>query len=158
MDLYFDSLYTPLGTLIYEWDERGIAKLYFSEELPSERFRAPYFDLTNRIFSYFKGRSVNFSDIPLNTKELSAFMKVVIDRSLDIAYGETLSYSELAEQVKDSKCARAVGNALSKNPFPIIVPCHRVKAANGIGGFSAACGVGSKSFLLELESGQQYLC
>ena len=66
-----------------------------------------------------------------------------------IKYGETLTYSELAKRI-GTLGVRAVGGALSRNPFPIVIPCHRVVAKNGIGGYSA--GQDIKACLLELES------
>jgi methylated-DNA-[protein]-cysteine S-methyltransferase len=64
----------------------------------------------------------------------------------------TLSYGELAARVGSPGAARAVGQALRKNPFAIVVPCHRVLAANGkVGGFSAEGGIGTKLRMLEIE-------
>ncbi|MBU4340133.1 MAG: MGMT family protein, partial [Euryarchaeota archaeon] len=63
-------------------------------------------------------------------------------------YGTTITYSELARRI-GSRAVRAVGGVLARNPVPIIIPCHRVVAKNGIGGFS--CGVDMKIKLIELE-------
>jgi methylated-DNA-[protein]-cysteine S-methyltransferase len=72
----------------------------------------------------------------------------------DVPYGETVSYGELAEMAGKPGAARAVGNAMSRNPVPIVVPCHRVVAAGGrIGGYGPS-GVGTKRFLLALEGVQ----
>ena len=69
----------------------------------------------------------------------------------DVGWGETVSYGELAEMAGRPLAARAVGNALSRNPVPIVVPCHRVVAAGGrIGGYGPS-GVATKQFLLALE-------
>ncbi|MGE4351121.1 MAG: methylated-DNA--[protein]-cysteine S-methyltransferase [Bdellovibrionales bacterium] len=69
---------------------------------------------------------------------------------LDIPAGETVTYGELAARIGKPKAARSVGTALGANPVPVIVPCHRVIGANGLGGFSS--GIGIKKRLLEAES------
>ena len=69
----------------------------------------------------------------------------------EVSYGETVSYGELAEMARRPGAARAVGNAMSRNPVPIVVPCHRVVASGGrIGGYGLS-GVRTKRFLLALE-------
>jgi methylated-DNA-[protein]-cysteine S-methyltransferase len=69
---------------------------------------------------------------------------------LEINYGSTKSYSQIASEIGNSKATRAVGTACGKNPLPIIIPCHRVLAKNSIGGFSS--GLVRKRFLLKLET------
>jgi methylated-DNA-[protein]-cysteine S-methyltransferase len=69
-----------------------------------------------------------------------------------IAAGETLTYGQIATRLGEPRLAREVGQALARNPFPIIVPCHRVLAAGGkLGGFSASGGVATKQRLLSIE-------
>ncbi len=79
---------------------------------------------------------------------MPAFAQKVLNETRRIKYGTTLTYSELAERI-GIRSARAVGRALSINPILIVIPCHRVVAKNGIGGYSA--GVDIKKRLLELE-------
>ena len=67
-----------------------------------------------------------------------------------IPYGKTLSYSELAQKSGSKLAYRAVGTACGKNPLPLIIPCHRVTAVNGLGGFGG--GLHTKRFLLNLET------
>ena len=70
----------------------------------------------------------------------------------DIKFGQTISYSGLAKRIGRAGSARAVGNALAKNPLPLIIPCHRVVRNDGkIGGFSAKGGITLKKKMLELE-------
>ncbi len=96
---------------------------------------------------YFRGERTEFScDIDLSG--LSDFTRRVLDETRKIKYGTTITYSELAHRV-GSKAVRAVGSALSRNPIPIIIPCHRVVSKNGLGGYSS--GVDVKKKLLELE-------
>ncbi len=83
----------------------------------------------------------------------SDFQRAVWKACMHIPYGETRSYGELAQMLGDKKAARAAGNALSVNPLPLIVPCHRVIAADGSpGGFSA--GLKIKKQLLNIEKGE----
>mgnify|MGYP002266848858 CR=1 FL=1 len=74
----------------------------------------------------------------------------MLNETRKIPYGTTITYSELADRIGSSGGARAVGQALSKNPYPIIIPCHRVVARSGIGGYSG--GVELKKRLLEIEA------
>ncbi len=96
---------------------------------------------------YFEGKIKHFlSDIDISY--LSPFEQKVLEETRKIKYGRTVTYSELARSI-GSSAIRAVGNALGKNPIPIIIPCHRVVAKNGIGGYSG--GIDIKIRLLEHE-------
>lgn len=100
---------------------------------------------------YLEGRRVNLN-LPLDTEELTPFQKEVYAKLARVPAGKTLSYARLARMVGREKATRAVGGALAKNPFPLVIPCHRVIGSNGsLGGFSA--GVEVKRMLLELEQG-----
>jgi len=96
---------------------------------------------------YFKGKRKDFS-CEMDISRLPAFSRKVLNETRKIKYGTTITYSELAERI-GSRAFRAVGRALAINPAPIVIPCHRVVARNGMGGFSA--GVDIKIRLLELE-------
>ncbi|MDP2766804.1 MAG: methylated-DNA--[protein]-cysteine S-methyltransferase [Candidatus Methanoperedens sp.] len=96
---------------------------------------------------YFKGEKINFS-CDFDLSPLSHFAQKLLEETRKISYGRTITYSELAKNI-GCKGARAVGGALAKNPVPIIIPCHRVVAKHGIGGYSA--GLDIKTRLLELE-------
>ena len=96
---------------------------------------------------YFRGERTEFScDIDLSG--MSDFTRRVLEETRKIKYGTVITYSELARRI-GSRGVRAVGGALGRNPIPIIIPCHRVVAKNGIGGYS--CGVEIKKRLIELE-------
>lgn len=106
-------------------------------------------DLVPRLKSYFSGGKVSFPD-PLDLSRATPFQRRVWAAARLIPYGETRSYGWVAEQIKQPKAARAVGQALSRNDLPIIVPCHRVLAHNGtLGGFTG--GIEQKRRLLYLE-------
>jgi len=93
----------------------------------------------------------SYDDIEIDDEDLTEFQMKVISAVRGLGFGETASYGELAERVGHPGAARAVGTVMSKNRFPIVVPCHRVLSANGIGGFSSPRGVGTKRELLEIE-------
>ena len=105
------------------------------------------FDATFELERYFEGEVIEFSS-DLDIYHLSPFEQKVLGETKNIKYGRTMTYSQLAEKI-GCRGARAVGNALGKNPIPIIIPCHRVVAKKGIGGYSA--GIDIKTRLLEFE-------
>ena len=104
-------------------------------------------DITLELERYFQGEVIDFSPA-FDISCLSPFEQKVLEETRNIKYGKTITYSELAEKI-GSRAIRAVGNALGKNPVPIIIPCHRVLAKKGIGGYSE--GIDIKTILLELE-------
>ena len=85
----------------------------------------------------------------------TVFEKAVWEEIQKIPYGEVRTYKQVAQALGKPKAARAVGNALGKNPLPIVVPCHRVIASHGLGGYTG--GLSIKKKLLQLEAGQQHL-
>jgi methylated-DNA-[protein]-cysteine S-methyltransferase len=93
--------------------------------------------------------------VTIDTAGVADFNRRVYAIARTIAPGATLSYGEIAERLGDRNLARDVGQALGQNPFPVIVPCHRVLAAGGkSGGFSAPGGVATKLRLLTIEGAQ----
>jgi len=99
--------------------------------------------------SYLSGRSRSFST-PCDLRGLPAFTHAVLEAATQIPYGEVRSYRWLAQHLGKPRAARAVGNALARNPIPIIIPCHRVVRSNGtLGGY--ALGTALKKRLLEME-------
>jgi methylated-DNA-[protein]-cysteine S-methyltransferase len=107
-------------------------------------------DLVKRFLSYFSGQQAAFPD-ELDLSEATSFQRKVWEATKLIPYGDTRSYIWVAEQIKQPGAARAVGQALSANPLPVIIPCHRVLSSDGkLGGFSG--GVEIKRRLLSLEA------
>lgn len=107
-------------------------------------------DLAERLRAYYAGRKVDFPD-ELDLSTATIFQREVWEATKLIPYGETRSYKWVAEQIAKPKAVRAVGQALGKNPLPVIVPCHRVLASKGgLGGFGG--GLEMKRFLLQLEA------
>ncbi len=106
-------------------------------------------DITEKFQHYFLGQKTDFAE-KLDFCNVSAFQRQVWEATRLIPYGETRSYGWLARQIGRPQAARAVGHALGKNPFLLIVPCHRVIAGDGgLGGFGA--GLEMKQALLALE-------
>ena len=104
------------------------------------------------IVALLAGERRDLSDVPLDFESLPAFHRRVYEVARAIPPGSTISYGEIAARLGEPGAAREVGEALGKNPFPIVVPCHRVLAADGkLGGFSARGGVATKLRLLEIE-------
>jgi len=107
-------------------------------------------DLMERLRAYFAGHKADFPD-RLDLSAATTFQREVWKATRLIPCGETRSYTWVAEQLKKPEAVRAVGQALGRNPLPVIIPCHRVLASNGgLGGFSG--GLEMKRFLLHLEA------
>jgi methylated-DNA-[protein]-cysteine S-methyltransferase len=106
----------------------------------------------SRLKSYLAGEKVDFVGVALDLTGINAFNRKVYDAARRIGWGQTATYGELARQAGSPGAARAVGQALGRNPLPIIIPCHRILAAGGkVGGFSAFGGPSTKERLLALE-------
>jgi methylated-DNA-[protein]-cysteine S-methyltransferase len=106
-------------------------------------------DLPARLRRYFSGEPVSFPD-RVDFIGVTPFQHKVWHATRSIPYGETRSYAWVASQIGKSRAARAVGQALARNPLPLVVPCHRVVAASGeLQGF--AYGLDMKQYLLEIE-------
>jgi len=98
------------------------------------------------------GQPVDLTAVELDLERVPDFARQVYAVARTIPAGQTLSYGQIAARLGEPRLAREVGQALAQNPFPIVVPCHRVVAAGGrLGGFSAYGGVSTKQRLLEIE-------
>ncbi|MBS3734825.1 MAG: methylated-DNA--[protein]-cysteine S-methyltransferase [Phycisphaerae bacterium] len=129
-----------------------LAALLAWEHRPAEENRGPFEPLIARSREYFNAHRADFADIPCALPAAESFFGTVYRACRDVPYGATISYSALARQIGRPDAARAVATALSKNPMPLLVPCHRVTYADGRpGGFSAAGGEQLKRRLLEQE-------
>ncbi len=107
--------------------------------------------MENLLNRYLSGEQVDFAPIPLDLSSATPFQCKVWEETRSIPYGTTLTYGQLAARLGIPKGARAVGQALKKNPTPIIIPCHRVVGQKGLTGFSG--GLNWKKRLISLESG-----
>lgn len=141
---------TVWGVFYALWEGEAILALRFPNQAPLGPFaEAPLLRaLAAELSAYFQGRSAEFS-VPVRL-DGPPFFRRVWEELRRIPYGETLTYRELAERLGKPRTARAVGQALAKNPVPIIVPCHRIVGKQGLGGFGP--GLTWKKRLLELEA------
>jgi methylated-DNA-[protein]-cysteine S-methyltransferase len=106
----------------------------------------------DRMRALLQGQPSDLSSVRLDMERVPAFEQRVYEVARTIAAGDTLTYGQIASRLGEPRLAREVGQALAHNPFPIIVPCHRVLAAGGkLGGFSARGGVATKQQLLSIE-------
>lgn len=138
---------SPLGTLTLTERAGAIVSLDWGKhgtQSPTPLLRRA----ADQLAAYFAGRRDAF-DLPLDPAG-SEFQKRVWRRMAEIPHGQTMTYGALARAVRSA--ARSVGGACGRNPIPIILPCHRVLAADGsLTGYSGAGGVETKRFLLKLE-------
>ncbi len=154
---------TALGTCAIAWGAGGVTGVQLPEgdaEATRARLLRHHPDAVedapppaaDAIRALLDGEAVDLGSVELDTTRVPAFARRVYEVARTIAPGETLTYGEIAERVGARGEARAVGQALGRNPYPLVVPCHRVVAANGrTGGFSAHGGVATKLRLLEIE-------
>lgn len=154
---------TPLGRLGLVLRNGRLARIHFHADPDSFPFEVertfgsageeqagPFDDVRRQLDEYFSGRRLVFR-MPLDLDQGTPFQRRVWKGLLSIPYGQTLSYRDLARSIGQPSATRAVGSANGKNPLPIVVPCHRVVAADGsIGGFSG--GLDIKKRLLGLEA------
>lgn len=156
-NLYYSTFKISGINFLVVTSHLGVMNVYINESLqkvkPERGIRLqlddPYmFNIHKQLKEYFSGERKEF-DIPLDLKG-TEFQKRVWCELLNIPYGTTISYKELAIRVGGENKSRAVGQANSLNPVPIIIPCHRVINSGGkLGGYS--CGVIIKEKLLEIE-------
>ncbi len=137
---------SPLGTLTICEDGGHIVRLGWDDDADDAPTPLLH-EAARQLGKYFAGELTRF-DLPLKP-EGSDFGKRVWQAMSAIPYGETATYGALAQRLGSS--ARAVGGACGANPIPVIVPCHRVVARSGNGGYSGHGGLGTKTFLLALE-------
>lgn len=157
--LFYTSMDSPIGELLLLGDDRALRGLYMQEGRKPVKI-APRWersetqllaDVRVQLREYFAGERVVF-ETPLELNG-TPFERRVWRALVDIPYGETVSYGEIAARVDQPSAARAVGLANGRNPIAVIVPCHRVIGADGtLTGYGG--GLERKQLLLELERGQ----
>ena len=152
MSLFYDTLYTPLGTLTLEASERGLSSIRFPnrpQPMAGKIARSSVLKLAKRELTAYFARQLRAFSVPLDWHG-TAFQESVWQALTDIPYGETLSYADIARAIGRPRSARPTGGAVGRNPLPIIVPCHRVIGADHtLTGFTG--GLNIKVALLELE-------
>jgi methylated-DNA-[protein]-cysteine S-methyltransferase len=161
---------TVIGRCGIAWGDRGLVGVQLPEASEAEtrermlhRFPTageasppPKIRLAiDGIVALLRGGSSDLSAIPLDMEGVPPFHRRVFEVARTIPPGKTLAYGDIAARLGAAGAARAVGQALGRNPFPIVVPCHRVLASGGkIGGFSAHGGTATKRRMLAAEAGE----
>ncbi len=154
--VFYRHIDSPVGPLLLAADNAGLRLIEFhTPRHPMSRLHDwregdnEVLDLTRKqLDEYFDGKRRDF-DLPL-APQGTAFQEQVWRTLATIPYGETISYSQLAQRVGKPTAMRAVGAANGRNPLPIVLPCHRVIGADGsLTGFGG--GLPTKQFLLQLE-------
>jgi methylated-DNA-[protein]-cysteine S-methyltransferase len=167
MAVFFALFDTAIGRCAIAWGTRGIACVQLPEvnelttrarmlqRFPCAREAAPPSEVErarDRIVALLRGETGDLSSVLLDMDLVPPFHRRVYEAARSIPRGATMTYGALAAQAGLAGSARAVGQALARNPFAIIVPCHRVVAAGGrTGGFSADGGTTTKLRLLAIE-------
>jgi methylated-DNA-[protein]-cysteine S-methyltransferase len=158
---------TALGTCGLAWSERGLTRFQLPEatkcatekrlklrsvdssaDAPPRRVETVIADVQR----YMAGERVDFTPVALDLTGIAPFYLEIYAAARRVGWGETATYGDLARQAGAPGAARAVGQAMSRNPVAVIIPCHRILASgNKVGGFSAFGGTVSKQRLLGLE-------
>jgi methylated-DNA-[protein]-cysteine S-methyltransferase len=158
---------TELGRCAVRWSDAGITAvlLLIADGRPGPALEdgaaLPEFvgEATDGIRAVMAGEARDLRNVPLDERAVDPWRRQVYAATREIRAGTTRSYGEVARAVGrvDHEAARDVGAALARNPYPIIVPCHRVVAANGaLTGFSGPGGLATKRRMLELEGAPGY--
>jgi methylated-DNA-[protein]-cysteine S-methyltransferase len=160
LDVAYNLLDSPLGTLLVAASPRGLCRVAYdpepdrqAEELAT-RFgvrvlRAPLDEPRRQLDEYFERRRRSF-ELPLDLAGVGSFPRRVLEQLAQVPYGEVTTYGRLAAQAERPRAARAVGTVMNRNPMPIVLPCHRVVGSTGkLVGYGG--GLDRKERLLRLE-------
>lgn len=158
---------TPIGLCGLAWGERGLVGAQLPDPTPGaswDRLRrrhpeaveaappAEVQQVIDRINDLLSGGRDDLTDVALDYDVVPPFNRRVYEVARAVPPGETITYGQIAKAIGEPGAARAIGKALGENPWPIIVPCHRVLGADGkSGGFSAPGGVETKARMLTIE-------
>jgi len=139
-----------LSRVTFPYNCRKMASTYLGLNIDRGEYSESHFEDLIEIFKkYFEGQPVEFNT-ELDLSQATPFERKVWESTRTIPFGETRSYSWVAQQIGQPQAPRAVGQALRRNPLPIVIPCHRVLASDGnLRGFGG--GLAMKEFLLQLE-------
>ena len=156
MDLSVVRVASPVGWWSVLGDAGGVREITMPHEVglaESLRVAGPVREAARQLEQYFAGRRRTFS-VALADVAATDFQRAVWEALDEIPYGSVATYAEVAAMVGRPRAARAVGNANHANPWPLLHPCHRVVAAQGLGGYGG--GEEVKRFLLDLEGVEDY--
>ncbi|MEZ5816434.1 MAG: methylated-DNA--[protein]-cysteine S-methyltransferase [Hyphomicrobiaceae bacterium] len=160
-------LHAPLGDYGIAWGPNGLTRLQLpaattaatEERLAasgrrrwSGRLPATVAQVVDELGRYFSGTPTTFADVEVDFGARPPIQLAIYAELRKVAWGETVTYGDLAKAIGMPGAARLIGQTMGRNPVPVIVPCHRVLASgNAIGGFSAPGGTSTKHRLLALE-------
>jgi O-6-methylguanine DNA methyltransferase len=131
------------ATLTQQLEKQFGQPIYFAPQETAEPLA--------QLRDYLDGKRTAF-ELPVDISLLTEFQQQVLRAAQQIPRGKITTYGEIAQRIGSPKAVRAVGQALGRNPIPIVIPCHRVIAANGaLGGYSGGGGLETKARLLQLE-------
>jgi methylated-DNA-[protein]-cysteine S-methyltransferase len=162
LDVAYDLVDTPIGSLLVATSPRGLCRIAYDAEPEREverlarafglrvlRSPKPIDAARRELDEYFEGKRHSF-DLPLDVVLLADFNRRVLRELARVPYGEVVTYGELATRSARPRAARAVGMVMNRNPLPIVLPCHRVIGASGkLTGYAG--GLERKETLLRLE-------
>jgi len=143
---------TWLGRLSIEETDDAITRIHWNGSVSQDK--TPLLEeACDQLKAYLDGRLKSF-DLPLRPKG-GELHQAVFRAMLAIPYGQTRTYGDLAREL--NTYGQPIGQACGANPIPLVIPCHRILSANGLGGYSGAGGVDTKIALLKLEGGYPFL-
>jgi O-6-methylguanine DNA methyltransferase len=160
--IYWEQMSSPLGQLFIAATRQGLcavefgrAEAEFLERLDPrarlERNSQAVAQAMAQLREYFSRSRLRF-DLPIDLSPLTPFQRNVLETACRIAPGNLWTYHRVAKEMGRPKSSRPVGQALARNPVPIVIPCHRVIASDGsLGGYSGGSGLKAKRWLLQLE-------
>lgn len=162
LDVAYDLVDSPIGTLLVAATDRGFCRIAYDAEPERElerlartfgvrvlRSALPIDPARRELDEYFEGRRRRF-ELPVDVALLAEFNRRVLRELARVPYGQVVTYGELATRAARPRAARAVGTVMNRNPLPIVLPCHRVVGANGkLVGYAG--GLERKEALLRLE-------
>lgn len=163
--IYYDILQrSPVGQVLVAVNQQGVVAVEIG--MPERDFIDNVSDVFNKpvirsksaansvikqLREYFDGRRTAF-DLAVSLSHLTPFQRRVLEATMEISFGSVSTYGEMARRLGKRKAARAVGQALARNPIPIVIPCHRVLGSDGaLHGYSGGEGIRTKKFLLQFE-------
>jgi methylated-DNA-[protein]-cysteine S-methyltransferase len=153
---------SPLGPLFVGVSRNGLCAVDFGRSEAEflrrlnsrarlEKGSAAVQPVMAQLGEYFAGRRLQFH-LPVDLSALTPFQRGVLEAACRIPAGEVWTYHRLAQELGRPSCSRPVGQALARNPIPIVIPCHRVIASDGgLGGYSGGSGLNAKRWLLQRE-------
>jgi methylated-DNA-[protein]-cysteine S-methyltransferase len=159
----FGAVETPLGRMLAAVTEAGVVSVGFRDS-PAARHRTSAAaglpvaadpgrtePVCAELAAYFAGELTRFT-VPVDWRLVAPLQQRVLDTlHATVPYGRVLTYGELGARSGTGAPARAIGQIMGSNPIPVVVPCHRIVAGNGLGGYSGGAGVEIKRWLLALE-------